>query len=86
MVGVVYYADDPGKNIFRIVYPQFDDAELNDPQWTTLGLDRTRTAVLVKCLPGDPLVTSPMTGAPFAPMTSFTSTMVAFTSGVQPVT
>lgn len=31
MVGIVYYADDPEKRVFRIVYPEFDDKELDEP-------------------------------------------------------
>jgi hypothetical protein len=30
-VGIVYYADDPEKKVFRIVYPQHDDSELDEP-------------------------------------------------------
>lgn len=48
-VGVVAYADDPTRP-FRIVYPRVDDSELDDPQWTTLGCDRSRRAVLTKFL------------------------------------
>lgn len=29
--GIVYYADDPEKKVFRIVYPQFHDEELDKP-------------------------------------------------------
>ncbi len=31
LVGIVYYADDPERKVFRIVYPQLDDAELDLP-------------------------------------------------------
>lgn len=31
MVGIVYYADDPEKKVFRIVYPEVDDSELDQP-------------------------------------------------------
>ena len=30
-VRIVYYADDPQKKVFRIVYPEFDDVELDQP-------------------------------------------------------
>lgn len=29
--GIVYYDDDPEKKVFRIVYPEFDDSELDQP-------------------------------------------------------
>ena len=31
LVGIVYYADDPDKKVFRIIYPEFDDRELDQP-------------------------------------------------------
>lgn len=31
MVGIVYYADDPDKKVFRLVFPEFDDSELDGP-------------------------------------------------------
>jgi hypothetical protein len=48
-VGVVAYADDP-TNPVRVVHPQVDDSELDDPQWTRLGLDPMRPAMLTKYL------------------------------------
>ncbi len=36
-VGIVYYKDDPG-NVFRIVYPTFDDSELDGPPIDGKGL------------------------------------------------
>jgi hypothetical protein len=33
--GIVYYADDPDKKVFRIVYPTDDDAELDGPALET---------------------------------------------------
>ena len=30
-VGIVYYADDHNKAVFRIVFPEFDDSELDGP-------------------------------------------------------
>lgn len=29
--GIVYYADDPNKTVFRIIWPERDDAELDQP-------------------------------------------------------
>lgn len=29
--GIVYYAEDPQKRVFRVVHPEFDDAELDHP-------------------------------------------------------
>lgn len=31
MIGLVYYGDDPHKRVFRVVYPEKDDAELDQP-------------------------------------------------------
>jgi hypothetical protein len=31
MIGLVYYADDPHKRVFRRVYPEFSDTELDQP-------------------------------------------------------
>lgn len=30
-VGIVYYADDPTRRVFRVVFPEHDDAELDQP-------------------------------------------------------
>lgn len=35
LVGIVYYADD--KKVFRVVYPTFDDKELDEPATDRLG-------------------------------------------------
>lgn len=74
-VGIVYYQDDPQQRIFRIVYPQFDDSELDSPQWTTLGCDAMCTAVLAKCAPSDPRATAGTIGMPLPviAMTAITS-------------
>lgn len=53
MMGIVYYADDPDKKVFRLVTPTEDDSELDrpDPQygyWTVFGVDPNRTAVMDK--------------------------------------
>lgn len=61
-VGIVFYADDPEKKVFRIVYPERDDRELRDPQWTSLGTDPNRRAVLLEVDPTDPRVR--FTGTP----------------------
>ena len=52
-VGLVFYQDTvvPPATlgaVFRLVYPTSDDSELDDPEWTTMGCDPSRTAVLVK--------------------------------------
>jgi hypothetical protein len=52
-VGIVYYADDPDKKVFRVVTPTHDDSELDapDPQhgeWHVFGLDPARPAVMEK--------------------------------------
>lgn len=48
-VGLVYYADDPEKKVFRRVYPVTDDAELDDKlsihEWKTVGTNPRRKAV-----------------------------------------
>lgn len=31
LVGIVYYADDPERKVFRLVYPEVDDGELDSP-------------------------------------------------------
>ena len=31
MLGIVYYADDPEHRIFRVVYPELNDSELDQP-------------------------------------------------------
>lgn len=31
MIGLVYYSDDPHKRVFRVVYPEFSDSELDQP-------------------------------------------------------
>ncbi len=46
--GLVYYADDPTRSAFRLVYPTEKDEELDDPRWTTEGLDPLRIALLIK--------------------------------------
>lgn len=50
MIGLVYYADDPHKRVFRTVYPSLDepDSILDDPQWLTDGVDPLRGAVMDK--------------------------------------
>lgn len=61
-VGIVYYADDPDKKVFRVVTPTFYDNELDVPDpaqgsWTVFGVDPTRRAVLEKVPTGDPRAT-----------------------------
>lgn len=63
-VGIVYYQDDPAQGVFRIVYPQLDDSELDDPRWTTEGCNPDRVAVLAKVTPDDPRVIAGFTGTP----------------------
>jgi len=46
LVGLVYYTDTG--EVFRVVYPTDDDAELDDPQWTIVGVDPDRPCKLVK--------------------------------------
>jgi hypothetical protein len=38
MLGIVYYADDPEKKVFRIVYPSLDDKELDEPPTDSQGI------------------------------------------------
>ena len=45
-MGIVYYADDPDKVVFRKVYPTADDRELNDQRWVTEGCDPSRCAII----------------------------------------
>lgn len=52
-VGIVYYADDPDKKVFRVVTPTADDNELDQPdpkfgEWTVFGVDQNRIAVMDK--------------------------------------
>lgn len=52
-VGIVYYADDPDKKVFRIVTPTEDDSELDRPdpkfgEWTVFGVDPNRIAIMDK--------------------------------------
>ena len=63
MIGVVYYDDDPDKKVFRKVYPTQDNSELDDPAHCTVGVDATRTAVLLK-VPANDDSKYPMTGTP----------------------
>lgn len=63
-VGLVYYEDDPEKKIFRKVYPEIDDAELNAPCWTTDGVNIRRKAVLIKVPADSTEALAPMTGFP----------------------
>lgn len=63
LIGLVSYEDD-GK-VFRKVYPEHDDSELDDPQWTTDGCDPTRKAVLHKIPIEHTDVHTPFTGTPF---------------------
>lgn len=63
-VGLVYYADDPDKKIFRKVFPTVDDAELNAPCWTVDGVDIRRKAVLIKVPFESAEAVAPMTGTP----------------------
>lgn len=61
-VGIVYYADDPDRKVFRVITPSFDDSELDvpDPEqgsWTVFGVDPTRTAILEKVPLDDPRAT-----------------------------
>lgn len=51
--GIVYYADDPTQSAFRAVYPTFDDSELDHLDWTTMGVDSNREAVLKKVPVGE---------------------------------
>lgn len=61
LIGLVYYADDVNKKVFRKVYPQHDNSELDDPRWTTKNINATRTAVLIKVVQGSS-DDRPMTG------------------------
>lgn len=47
-IGAVVYLDT--NVVFRIVYPVEGepDSVLDDPQWTTIGCDPSREAVLIK--------------------------------------
>lgn len=63
-IGLVYYADDQHKNVFRKVLPVHDDSELDDPRWITENLDKTRTAVLIKVPADSAQAHAPMTGTP----------------------
>lgn len=38
MFGIVYYADDPEKKVFRVVYPTVDDKELDEPPTDCHGI------------------------------------------------
>jgi len=38
MFGIVYYEDDPEKKVFRIVYPSWDDNELDEPVTNHVGV------------------------------------------------
>ena len=66
MVGLVYYADDPNKAVFRQVFQMDTDPknELDDPTWVTMGCDPSRTAIMVKVAPDSPEAAAPMTGTP----------------------
>jgi hypothetical protein len=64
LVGLVYYADDPEKKIFRKVFPTVDDAELNAPAFVTDGCDPHRKAVLKKVPATSAEALAPMTGTP----------------------
>lgn len=50
MIGLVYYADDPHRRVFRTVYPLpgEPDSVLDDPKWTTDNIAPGRTAALDK--------------------------------------
>ena len=63
-VGLVYYEDDPEKKIFRKVYPEVDDVELNAPCFTTDGVDSRRKAILIKVPADSPEALANMTGTP----------------------
>jgi hypothetical protein len=68
LIGLVAYADTitperPFGAVFRIVFPSFDDAELDDPQWIRMGCDPTR-AVLTKVGADTREAQTPMTGTP----------------------
>lgn len=49
-IGIVYYADDPNRTIFRTVFLTGDDPEsmLDDPKWVTEGCDSDRVVRLIK--------------------------------------
>ena len=64
LIGNVYYEDDPYRKTFRRVYPTNDDAELDDPQWTTVGCDPNRKAVMDKVPVNSDDAISPMDGLP----------------------
>ena len=72
-MGLVYYADDPDKKVFRRVYPVYaqgeTDAVLDDPQWVTVGLDGIRPVILAKVPDADVLALFPNRGAITAPAT-----------------
>ena len=73
LVGLVYYTDDATKSYFRIVYPQFDDSELDDPQWLTDGLDPSRTAAMDKVLSANAPSIGQLTSTPLTPASATTS-------------
>lgn len=64
LVGNVYYADDPDRLIFRRVWPEVDEGELDDPKWVTLGCNADRTAVMEKVAADSSEASAPMLGAP----------------------
>lgn len=39
-LGIVYYAKDPKKRVFRVVYPIIEDAELDRPPHDSTGIMR----------------------------------------------
>lgn len=68
-VGVVYYADDPDKKVFRVVAPTNDDSELDRPdpefgEWTVFGVDPARVAVMDKVPIGEGQITGGVNDPP----------------------
>lgn len=60
-VGIVYYKDDPAC-VFRIVFPEKDENELLQNDWTVFGTDPSRQAVMEIVSINDPRVK--LTGVP----------------------
>lgn len=71
LVGLVSYADDPHQRVFRKVYPSPGDPPgiLDDPQWTTLGVDPGRSAVMRKVTAGSAEAEAPFHGTPWTKAT-----------------
>ena len=66
MMGLVYYADDPDKRVFRKVYlvPGETWVEFTNPKHVIEGVDPSRKAVLVLVDDNSEAARAPMTGVP----------------------